>query len=70
VLKYTVCPGAEPPIVGQYAFTTDEPDDVELRASTLDVIERGIAFPDVDRSRRSCDSVTPTRTPEAPPVTC
>lgn len=46
VLTYAVCPGAQSSQVGRYAFTTSEPDTVELQAAKLDLIERGVAFTD------------------------
>lgn len=45
VLTYTICPGTG--AVREYAFTTDEPSDIELRPSELDVLERGVLYPDL-----------------------
>jgi hypothetical protein len=45
VLTYTRCPGAAAEL-GEFAFTTDEPSNIELRRSELDVLERGVLFPE------------------------
>src|SRR4051812_37448205 len=37
VLTYTRCPG-DVAQLGEFAFTTDEPSDIELRPSALDVL--------------------------------
>jgi hypothetical protein len=45
VLTYTVCPGTG--ALQKYAFTTDEPSDIELGPSELAVLERGVFYPDL-----------------------
>jgi hypothetical protein len=46
VLTYTMCPGAGAEL-REFAFTTDEASTVELRPSRLEVVERGVLYPDL-----------------------
>ena len=46
VLTYTMCPGAEAEL-HELPFTTDEPSNIELRPSALQVVERGVRYPDL-----------------------
>lgn len=45
VLTYTVCPGPWQTLA-EFAFTTEQPSDVELQPSQLEVVERGVLYPE------------------------